>query len=110
MFPAAIKATSIFICGTKVGLAISPPLCTALMLDFGWVAMFFVIDSIGFLTLLGWNILFSDLQKHKWVSEAELAYITKDRVEEEIEKAAAKKKLLHGDNGINCLDIFQSGQ
>jgi D-galactonate transporter len=92
MFPAAIKATnawfpksekgtatSIFICGTQVGLAISPPLCTALMLAFGWKAMFIVIGSIGFLALLGWIIMYADPDKHRWVSQVELQYINNDR-------------------------------
>jgi D-galactonate transporter len=107
MFPAAIKATnawfpknekgtatSIFIAGTQVGLALSPPLCTALMLAFGWVAMFFVIGTIGFLALIGWLIIYNDPEKHKWVSEAELAYVTKDRDEEKAEQAAAKKEVV----------------
>ncbi|WEG11114.1 MFS transporter [Pullulanibacillus sp. KACC 23026] len=104
MFPAAIKATnawfpknekgtatSIFICGTQIGLAISPLLCTALMLAFGWVPMFFIIGSIGFLALIGWVILYNDPEKHKWVSEVELAYIKKDSDEDKAEKETAKK-------------------
>ncbi|GMA63484.1 MFS transporter [Alicyclobacillus fastidiosus] len=88
MFPAAIKATnawfpkhekgfatSIFIAGTQVGLAISPLLSTALMLAFGWQAMFIIIGSIGFLVLIGWIILYKDPQKHKWLSREEFQYI-----------------------------------
>lgn len=88
MFPAAIKATnawfppnekgfatSIFIAGTQVGLAISAPISTALMLAFGWPAMFVIIGSIGFLVLLGWVILYKDPAKHKWLSKEEFQYI-----------------------------------
>lgn len=88
MFPAAIKATnawfpkhekgfatSIYIAGTQVGLAISPILSTALMLAFGWQAMFVIIGCIGFLILIGWMILYKDPQKHKWLSKEEFQYI-----------------------------------
>ncbi|MHB1629385.1 MAG: MFS transporter [Bacilli bacterium] len=88
MFPAAIKATnawfpanekglatSIFIAGTQVGLAISAPLSTALMLAFGWPAMFVIIGSLGFLVLIGWGILYKEPSRHKWLSQEELQYI-----------------------------------
>jgi D-galactonate transporter len=106
MFPAAIKATSawfpksekgtatsIFIGGTQVGLAISPPLCTALMLAFGWKAMFFVIGSIGFLALLGWIIIYADPAKHKWVSQDELEYIAAGRDSVEAIKTSPKESV-----------------
>ncbi len=106
MFPAAIKATnawfpehergfatSIFIAGTQVGLAISAPLSTALMLAFGWPAMFVIIGSIGFLVLIGWGILYKEPHRHKWLSQEELQYIRSaalNSVKSESKQAEAK--------------------
>ncbi|UOF90287.1 MFS transporter [Fodinisporobacter ferrooxydans] len=88
MFPAAIKATnawfpqnekgtatSIFIAGTQVGLAISPILSTALMLAFGWPAMFVIIGALGFLVLIGWIALYREPELHKRLSLEEFQYI-----------------------------------
>jgi sugar phosphate permease len=88
MFPAAIKASnewfpknekgfaiSTFIAGTQVGLAISPILSTALMLAFGWPAMFVIIGAIGFVVIFGWIFLYNTPERIKWLSTEELQYI-----------------------------------
>ncbi|WP_054969103.1 MFS transporter [Alicyclobacillus ferrooxydans] len=103
MFPAGVKATnewfplrekafatSIFIAGTQVGLAISAPLSTALMLTFGWPAMFVIIGSIGFIVLIGWLILYKDPAKHKWLSREEFQYI-RSAVTEQVEARKQQK-------------------
>ena len=88
MFPGALKATnawfpkhekalatSIYIAATQLGLALSPPLATVLMVKFGWPAMFIIIGLIGFIAVLGWLVLYREPENHPWVSREELAYI-----------------------------------
>ena len=92
MFPAAVKAAdawfrrsekgtaiSIFIAGTQVGLAIAGPLSTALMLAFGWPAMFVITGAIGLVVLTGWIVLYREPEIHRRLSAEEFAYIRADR-------------------------------
>lgn len=88
MFPAALKATDtwfpdrekalatgVYISATQVGLAISPPIATALMLAFGWPAMFVIMGLLGFVALAGWLALYRRPEKSRLVSRRELDYI-----------------------------------
>jgi MFS family permease len=88
MFPAALKATnawfpdrekaaatSIYISGTQVGLAIAPPIATALMLALGWPAMFVIMGLLGFMALAGWLVLYRQPEDSRWAGPDELAYI-----------------------------------
>lgn len=88
MFPAALKATDtwfpdrekavatgIYISATQVGLAISPPIATALMLSFGWPAMFVIMGLLGLIGLAGWLVLYRQPEKSRWVSRREIDYI-----------------------------------
>jgi sugar phosphate permease len=101
LFPAALKATnawfpanekaaaiSTYIAATQVGLAIAPPIATALMVAFGWRAMFVIIGAFGLLTAIGWAILYRDPQNHPRVSAEELRYIRAGQAAEAAEKAA----------------------
>jgi sugar phosphate permease len=96
MFPAALKATdawfpdrekgaatSVYISGTQVGLAIAPPIATALMLAFGWPAMFVTMGLLGFVALAGWLVLYRQPENTYWVSADELAYIRGGQVAHE---------------------------
>jgi sugar phosphate permease len=93
MFPAALKATdawfpdrekaaatSVYISGTQVGLAIAPPISTALMLAFGWPMMFVIMGVLGLVALAGWLVLYRQPENSRWVSAAELAYIRAGQV------------------------------
>jgi len=88
LFPSALKATnawfpdhekaaaiSVYIAATQVGLAISPPISTALMLAFGWPAMFIIIGVFGFIATLGWLAIYREPREHRWLARAELDYI-----------------------------------
>jgi sugar phosphate permease len=88
MFPGALKATnawfpsqekalatSIYIAATQLGLALSPPLATVLMIAFGWPAMFIIIGLLGFLAVLGWLVIYRDPAEHPWLSREEFSYI-----------------------------------
>jgi sugar phosphate permease len=93
MFPAALKATDtwfpdrekavatgIYISATQVGLAISPPIATALMLAFGWPAMFVIMGLLGFVALAGWLALYRQPDKSRLVSGQELDYIRSGQI------------------------------
>jgi MFS family permease len=93
MFPAALKATDtwfpdrekalatgIYISATQVGLAISPPIATALMLTFGWPAMFVIMGLLGFVALAGWLALYRQPERSRLLSRAELDYIRRGQV------------------------------
>jgi MFS family permease len=88
MFPAALKATdewfpdhekaratSVYIAATQVGLAIAPPITTALMLVFGWPVMFFVMGALGVLGVAAWLVVYRKPEQQRWLSAEELTYI-----------------------------------
>ncbi len=88
LFPSALKATnawfpdhekaaaiSVYIAATQVGLAIAPPISTALMLAFGWPAMFIIIGVFGFFATLGWLAIYREPGAHPRLSAEELRYI-----------------------------------
>ena len=92
LFPSALRATyswfpaqeragaiSIYIAATQVGLAIAPPIATALMVAFGWKAMFVIVGCLGFIGLAGWIVLYRRPEHSRWVSSAELHYIFQSR-------------------------------
>jgi MFS family permease len=104
MFPAALKATDtwfpdrekavatgIYISATQVGLAISPPIATALMLTFGWPAMFVIMGLLGFVALAGWLALYRQPERSRLLSRPELEYIRRGQV--------AKDQGADGDRG-----------
>jgi sugar phosphate permease len=93
MFPASLKATDawfpdrekalatgVYISATQVGLAISPPIATALMLAFGWPAMFIIMGLLGFIGLAGWLVLYRGPGKSRLVSREEISYIQAGQV------------------------------
>ncbi|RMB79772.1 MFS transporter [Streptomyces shenzhenensis] len=88
LFPGAVKATgewfpdhekgratSIYVAATQVGLAIAPPITTALMISFGWELMFVIIGLAGFLGVAAWALVYRKPEEHKRLSAEELAYI-----------------------------------
>lgn len=88
LFPGALKATdawfpshekaaaaSLYLATTQLGLALSPPVATALMIPFGWPAMFVIIGLFGIVAMVGWLIVYREPGDHPWLSRDELAYI-----------------------------------
>lgn len=105
MFPAALKATnawfpdrekgaatSVYISGTQVGLAIAPPIATTLMLALGWPAMFVIMGLLGFVALAGWLVLYREPADSRWASADELAYIRAGQLAHDEGAAAAGRK------------------
>ncbi len=105
MFPAALKATdawfpdrekaaatSVYIAATQVGLAIAPPISTALMLAFGWQMMFVVMGLLGFVALVGWLVVYRQPEHSRWLSAEELAYIRSGQLARDKESVAEPEK------------------
>ncbi len=71
-------AFGIFNSGTNVGAILAPLIIPALLIAWGWQAAFVVTGAIGFIWVILWFILYEVPEKHKKVSEGELAYINSD--------------------------------
>ncbi|ANS41883.1 MFS transporter [Serratia inhibens] len=64
----------IFNAASTIGLAISPPILTAMMLAFGWRGMFITIGVLGIALSLGWYMLYRNRQDID-LSAQEQAYL-----------------------------------
>lgn len=64
----------IFNSASTIGLAISPPILTAMMLAFGWRGMFITIGVLGIALSLGWYMLYRNRQDID-LSAQEQAYL-----------------------------------
>jgi ACS family hexuronate transporter-like MFS transporter len=69
----------IFNAGAALGGAVSPPIIAWLALSYGWRATFVVTGLLGFAWLALWTALYRPPAEHRWIGEAERAYILADR-------------------------------
>ncbi|WP_240345255.1 MFS transporter [Flavobacterium sp. CLA17] len=109
-FPAAIKATAewfpqkeralatgIFNSGSNIGAIIVPLTVPFIAENYGWQWAFILTGVVGFVWLVLWFLLYEIPQKQKRLSQAELEYITSDKVEttesQDTEKVSWKKLL-----------------
>ncbi len=96
-FPAANKAVAewfpkkeralafgILNSGTNVGAIIAPLAIPAMVVAWGWQSAFIITGAIGFIWVVFWFIFYDLPEKHKKISESELAYINSD-VDEQAE-------------------------
>lgn len=103
MFPAALKATtewfpdteraratSVYIAATQLGLAIAPPLAAALMVAFGWQAMFVLMGLLGLIAAAVWWVLYRTPEGHRRLRAEELRYI---RAGQKADARAAEQKV-----------------
>ncbi|SDT21393.1 MFS transporter [Microlunatus soli] len=87
-FPAATKmveewfprrergiASGIYDSGARGGTLLSIPIVTALIAALGWKGSFIVTGSLGLVWVIIWLWAYHSPIKHRWISEAELAYI-----------------------------------
>jgi ACS family glucarate transporter-like MFS transporter len=73
------KANGWLFAGVGVGAGLTPPLVTAIMLNFGWRASFWFSAAIGLLAAAVWYLAARDQpEQHPSVSPDELAYIRAD--------------------------------
>ncbi|WP_199635397.1 MFS transporter [Serratia sp. PAMC26656] len=64
----------IFNSASTIGLALSPPILTAMMLAFGWRGMFIIIGVLGIALSIGWYMLYRNRQDID-LSAQEQAYL-----------------------------------
>ncbi|MGN7971217.1 MFS transporter [Serratia sp. 22264] len=64
----------VFNSASTIGLAISPPILTAMMLAFGWRGMFITIGMLGIALSIGWYMLYRNRQDID-LSAQEQAYL-----------------------------------
>lgn len=94
-FPAAIKtvaewfpkkeralATGIFNSGANIGAVFAPILVPTILALYGWQEAFIITGAIGFVWLIFWLYYYEIPNRHKKVTEAELAHIHSDNEEE----------------------------
>lgn len=61
---------------SRFGAAIAPPISVGLMLAYGWRSIFIIFGLAGMVWSVLWFISYRNMpEAHKWVSQAELAYI-----------------------------------
>jgi MFS transporter, ACS family, hexuronate transporter len=90
-FPAANKAVAewfpkkeralafgILNSGTNVGAIVAPLAIPAIVIAWGWQAAFIITGATGFIWVIFWFIFYDLPEKHKKISENELAYIHSD--------------------------------
>ncbi|MBB4683505.1 MFS transporter [Amycolatopsis jiangsuensis] len=73
------RATSVYIAATQVGLAIAPPITTALLIAVDWELMFVLVGALGVLGVLCWWLAYEKPDRHRRVTREELAYIKENQ-------------------------------
>jgi ACS family D-galactonate transporter-like MFS transporter len=68
-------ATSIFDSGNRVGTALSLPIVSAIIAQFGWRTSFVITGALGFVWTFFWLRIYRPPAKHPSVTEEERAYI-----------------------------------
>jgi MFS family permease len=74
------QATAIWDSGSKWGPAIAPPILTAIMITFGWPAIFVFLGVIGLLLAVAFFIFYRVPELHPSVSDEELAHIKAEEI------------------------------
>lgn len=74
------KPTGGYIGATVLGPAIGPPILTALMLAFGWRAMFLTMGIVGVVGAIVWYWVYRDIE-HREMPADDRVYVREDDVE-----------------------------
>ena len=69
------QAAGIWDSGSKWGPAIAPPLLTAIMLAFGWRAMFVIVGLSGIILAIAFFLYYRSPEESRHLTEAEYRYI-----------------------------------
>lgn len=72
-------ATSIFDSGNRVGTALSLPIVSAIIAQFGWRMSFVITGAVGILWTAVWIWIYRSPSKHPWLKPSERAYIEADQ-------------------------------
>lgn len=73
------QATAIWDSGSKWGPAIAPPILTAIMVGFGWQAIFTVLGVAGVVLAIALYAFYRPPEEHPRISAAELTYVVGER-------------------------------
>lgn len=73
------QAAGIWDSGSKWGAALAPPILTALMLAFGWRAMFIGVGALGIVLAAAFLAFYREPEESKRLSEEEYKYILTGR-------------------------------
>jgi len=73
-------ATSIFDSGNRVGTALSLPIVSAIIAQFGWRMSFVITGALGFVWTFFWLRIYRPPSEHPTVTQEERAYIESDAV------------------------------
>ena len=61
---------------SRLGAAIAPPLVVAIMIHFGWRAVFYLCGGLGFVWSILWYFSYRNLpEEHAWASKNEIEYV-----------------------------------
>ncbi|MCU1574516.1 MAG: transporter [Micrococcaceae bacterium] len=86
-FPRAERgqATAIWDSGSKWGPAIAPPILTAIMIAFGWQAIFVVLGLAGLVLAVAFFLFYRSPEAHQRISSEELDYIERERASQKLQ-------------------------
>ncbi len=84
-FPRRDRALAMGVCvaSTNVAAMAGPPLFVAMSSLYGWRVTFLVVGLAGLVVAVAWALLYRTPQKHRRISEAELAYLQSDAIPED---------------------------
>jgi len=76
-FPARERAfaMAIFNSGAAIGSIVAPPIIALLQLSYGWQTTFVFTGALGFLWLALWLFCYQPPDRHRWMTDQELALI-----------------------------------
>jgi MFS family permease len=79
------QATAIWDSGSKWGPAIAPPILTAIMIAFGWQAIFVVLGLAGLVLAVAFFLFYRSPEAHRRISSEELDYIERERASQKLQ-------------------------
>jgi ACS family hexuronate transporter-like MFS transporter len=80
---------AIFNSGAAIGSIIAPPLIVWLALTYNWQTTFLVTGSLGFFWLVLWLLFYQTPDRHRWITQEELALIrTGQQTPEDVQLAS----------------------
>lgn len=78
------QATAIWDSGSKWGPAIAPPVLTAIMIAFGWQAIFILLGIAGLVLSVAFFLFYRTPAEHARISAEELAFLEEERATQKL--------------------------